>query len=631
MNVRLLVVLPVLLPVLLVGCGSGTEAPPTDEPRLDLPPAVCKPPVKPPAAAWFTEITDEVGLAPSGDFVPVATGVVSGDLDGDGFPDLIAAYYPNQREPAGTKRTRFLFMNRLVDGRRVFVDETEASGLLATRDGAGGRGFSVASLGDVDNDGDLDAVLCPGGGDEKTTVDPCAAFLNDGHARFTLAPESDLEAALFWTPSTTMIDFDRDGNLDFYPATIGAWSSPVKTSAPRLYRGAGDGTFTNVAREVGLPSRATTADNARINFGIETCDLDGDGDVDLLTANYGRMPNEVFVNEGGVLRENGVALGVAYDDVLDFSDDNSYRCWCSEAAGRCSSEIPPPASGLGCRGWRPGTSDDPSQLGGNTFSITCGDIDDDGDNDLMTAEVRHGDVGGSSDRSELLVNRGPLEKLSRPGNHATGLHREHTGLAWDEGDNVALFADLDLDGKKDIFLASSNYPGTHPWVFRQKEDRTFEDVTKRAGPLHASGEGPVLVDIDGDGDLDLVMGTGTFNDAATSNALRVYRNDVGQDRNFLRVRLAGKGAGFASRSAFGARVKVTAGGSSRWAELHGSTGHSSLQSDTVLTFGLGDACEVDSIEVRWPDRDLTVERFERVRANYTVLLTQGDRTVRYVR
>lgn len=161
----------------------------------------------------------------------------------------------------GTKHTRFVFMNRPNPddpSQRIFVDTYEASGLSATRDGKTDRGWSSASLSDLDNDGDLDAILCPGGADPTRIVDPCDAFLNDGKAHFTLADPSDLNATKFWTTGQANVDFDRDGILGFYPGTSGLWvNGPTLTSPIRLYKGNGDGTFASVAQAVGLPKEKT--------------------------------------------------------------------------------------------------------------------------------------------------------------------------------------------------------------------------------------------------------------------------------------------------------------------------------------------------------------------------------------
>jgi hypothetical protein len=575
----------------------------------DVPPEICREPGEP-AGTWLTPVTAEVGLARTETIEPLATGIVSGDLDGDGWSDLVAAVFPAQRQPEGSRRMHFVFLSREdpLDPedatRRTFVDHTDASGLFATRDGAGGRGASVWSLGDLDDDGDLDAIGCPGSG-EDSVVDGCAAFLNDGQAHFAMAPPSALEDDVFWVPSSAMLDYDLDGVLDFWPGTVGQWAyGPALTSAPRLYRGLGGGRFEDASAAAGLPDTFTDAGNYRINFGVTSCDVDLDGDRDVLLADYYQQPNFLYRNDGGTFVDVAESLGVAHDDLA------------------------------------------PATVGGHTFSIACGDLDDDGDADLMTAEVKHAWAGDTSDHSEILRNDTPagepLARFVRPGNAAMGIERTYLSSGdWNDGDNLPFFADLDLDGRKDILLFSSNYPQayagdpeyTHAWLWRQNEEGTFEDYTAATpfgDPAHQTLEGAVLVDFDGDGDLDVIAGRGTFNSdyIGITNTIDAYRNDVGQDSNWTRIRLAGSGAGGANRSAIGAHVTVEAGGRVQHQEVLGSWGHSNTQSD-VLTFGLGAACAIDRIEVRWPDAARSATTVTDVRANYEIEIVQGSDGVRY--
>src|SRR4029079_6036016 len=194
------------------------------------PPRICKTPA-PPSGPWFAEVTADVGLAPTADFEPLAISVIAADLDGDGWVDLLAQHYLSARGPFIGQRMRFVLMNRpspADPSARVFVDATDESGLLATRDGLGDRGYGLANIGDLNNDGSPDVILCPAQPFTTTdnVQDPCDAFLNDGKAHFTLAPESDLDTKVFWVGSASLFDYDRDGVLDFWPATIPPWPYP---------------------------------------------------------------------------------------------------------------------------------------------------------------------------------------------------------------------------------------------------------------------------------------------------------------------------------------------------------------------------------------------------------------------
>ena len=587
-----------------------------------------------------------MGLGKTSSLEPVATSVVSADFDGDGYPDLIAMQGDSHRGLVNGKRVRFLFMNRPdpndpTGKARVFVDVPDQGGLLATRDGEDDRGASIAFVGDFNNDGTVDVMTCPSDFTSNAQLqDPCVVFLNDGTAHFTIAAPSDLDAKSFPVTSGALLDADNDGVLDFWPASMAHWGYGPPGSqwhlGPRIFKGSGDGTFVNATSAFGLAipeGSYKTPTYYRATFGVTTCDLDGDGNMDVITGSYGRQDNQVWLNNGTTFVNAAATLGLDHDDRMDYSDDQSYRCYCS-VNQNCVPMPPPPMvsctifGGQYLRGWQPGYSDQPFALGGNNFGVACADVNNDGNMDVLFATVIHGDVGSSSDPTELILNPGDGTKFIRPGNDKTGLARAPLGLYDNHGDNEPVFVDVDLDGRKDLYLTSTVYPGSHPWFWHQKSDGTFEELTQAVGLIDSKNEpitqGVDFVDIDGDGDLDLITGSSEGDDP-----IHVYRNDIGQDSNFVRVRLVGLGAGHSNVSAIGARVRVTAGGVTQTLEVKGGEGIGNIQSDFVLTFGLGATCDVDQIEVRWPDSVHTTTTYANVRANYLVTIKEGDQSVTY--
>ena len=651
----------------VAACGSkshSSAAQPPAADAADLPPRVCKTPSPPSTSQpWFTDVTSQVGLAATATFAPAATCVVSADFDGDGYPDLLAFRGDSERGLVQGKRVRFLEMNRPdpsdpSGATRIFVDVPDQAGLLATRDGTQDRGASIALVGDVNDDGAVDVVTCPADFTTNSDLkDPCVAFLNDGTGHFTLASASDIDSRPYPATSAVLLDWNRDGILDFWPAGMANWTYPgpgqVWNFGPRLFQGNGDGTFQNVTSSVGLPTRPGDVAQGlsfRRTFGMTSCDIDGDGDQDVLLADYGREENQVWRNDGDHFTNVAHALGLDHDDDENYSDDQSYQCYCHNSPATPCNPMPPAPvvdccafcaqAGYACpstcpasfRGWESGVSDQAYSLGGNNFGVSCVDVNDDGAMDVLFATVAHGDVGQSSDPTEISLNPGGGGRFTRPGNAATGLARAPLGLYGNNGDDTGVFVDVDLDGRKDLYLTVTGaYPQSRPWFWHQKDDGTFEEIAQKVGLVKKTGavyapdtQGVDFIDYDGDGDLDLVTGS-----VDTGSPVHVWRNDVGQDANWVRIRLVGKGAGFSNTSAIGARVLVTAGGRTQTLEVKGGQGIGNVQNDLVLTFGLGATCDIDQVEVHWPDSAGTVTTYANVLANYQVTITEGDATVAY--
>ena len=100
---------------------------------------------------------------------------------------------------------------------------------------------------------------------------------------------------------------------------------------------------------------------------------------------------------------------------------------------------------------------------------------------------------------------------------------------------------------------------------------------------------PAQADLDGDGDEDLLF-------TQTGGAPLLLRNDRPIDRRWVRLKLVGTRA---NRDALGATVQLKAGGKTQWRTVTANRGYLS-SSALPLTFGLGEATGVESIEVVWP-------------------------------
>jgi hypothetical protein len=89
--------------------------------------------------------------------------------------------------------------------------------------------------------------------------------------------------------AVSVVDFDGDGWSDLYVTNSG------ENSKNRLYRNNHDGTFTDVAEQVGLAD--VNRDGTGVSMGAVWADYDNDGFDDVLLYKYGKP--ELFHNEGG--------------------------------------------------------------------------------------------------------------------------------------------------------------------------------------------------------------------------------------------------------------------------------------------------------------------------------------------
>ncbi len=190
--------------------------------------------------------------------------------------------------------------------------------------------------------------------------------------------------------------------------------------------------------------------------------------------------------------------------------------------------------------------------------------------------------------------------------HDEGLDDETTRIdTWDadpvsgrSGDEVERYLQSsERKGRMSLSGSERNH------LFVKGASGAYVDVSGNSGiDSPSDGRSIAMLDIDRDGSQDLLL------TSTNEHLLRIFRNrvpDLGSRSSFIGVRLVGGNTGwgasdgFSSRDGIGARITLTVGDRSLLRELRAGEGFAAQHSRT-LVFGLGDASEPSSIEIRWP-------------------------------
>ena len=354
-------------------------------------------------------------------------------------------------------------------------------------------------IADLNADGRPD-LLFANGGDYSTpgAPEPNQVFLHVGPGfRFEEATSRVFGA----TPDLARVikarDLNADGMVDIVVGTTYQTQS-------RLFLGTAPGAF----RE----ATATHLPQMPLSIGdLEPGDVDGDGDLDLVLADWG--PGHNMTNDGGVTRlwlNDGAgrftdatatrmpALKVRFSWDLELTDvDNDRDLDVLVSCKRC------PGSSL-FRNDGTGTfTEDARALPQytNNYEFEAMDLDGDGWLDLVT--MNDGDIAGedqSSRREHVFRNDGK------------GRFRDVTASWWPpaanvgEDDNMVAFLDVDNDGDADFVVGSLSGPDR--LLVNDGKGHLAVRLDVFGGADTPGTLGIALADLDGDGRMDVVQGQG---------------------------------------------------------------------------------------------------------------------------
>ncbi|HXY51455.1 MAG TPA: CRTAC1 family protein [Terriglobales bacterium] len=550
---------------------------------LLLSPCFAQQPKPAPRMANFIDVAEKSGLTMMNVFggkdtkkyiiETTGTGVAIFDYDNDGWPDIFVVNGTTlEGFPASKAPTNHLYRNN-HDG--TFTDVTVQSGLAATGWGQG------VCVGDYDNDGWEDLYV--------TYYGKNRLYHNQGGVFAEVGEKSGTAGSgKAWGTGCTFVDYDRDGLLDLVVANYVdldladtpapgersscMWKGVPVMCGPRglpgakniLYHNLGGGKFEDVTHKAHIDDTL-----GHYSLGVATLDFDDDGWPDIYVACDSTASILYHNNRDGTFTDVAVTAGAA------FNEDGR------EQAG---------------------------------MGITVGDFNGDGRLDIFKTNF-------SDDTSTLYRNNGDGTFDDVTFNAGLGLHTQYLGWG-------TMFFDFDNDGWPDLILANGHvYPEVdkqnlgssyqEPLIlYHNNGNGTFTDISPDAGSgittPHA-GRGLAVGDLWNNGQLSIVVSNMNAPPSLLVNQLR-------SPHHWITFHMIGAKS---NRDGIGSRISIKAGARMLVDEVRSGSSYAST-SDMRVHFGLGDAAQVDWVQIRWPSG--LVERFANAAVDTIHTLKEGTGT-----
>ncbi|MEM7305181.1 MAG: FG-GAP-like repeat-containing protein [Planctomycetota bacterium] len=461
------------------------------------------------------------------------------------------------------------------------------------------RGFA---FGDIDNDLDVDIVLC--GGLLTNTV-----LRNDDGVFTDISDYAGIEVGEF-DSAPALADYDDDGDLDLIIGVMESGSDGLVTlpGASRLYQNDGTGRFQEAT------ALSSTVGKGQTLF-VQWVDFDLDGLVDLIFAEFHAQTNLAYRNNGdGTFTDVSAELGLDLPGsthvtcVLD-ADDDGYLDVCAGNDYIAGQYLPAENHGDQiAHGQADGTWLNVSAGSGfdhvrGIMGFAIGDVNYDGRLDVYKSDAND---------NRMSINEG------WPGGGAWHDEQEFYGVAAatvpdpedpkNEGRAIAwgcTFQDFNFDLWLDLFLVNGQVAGSSPTIaFSPRNQRnflftgdgpgssfTFSDATQALGLYDENDDRAMAVaDVDRDGDLDILIGS-------TVGPVRYFENQIDPaGQGWLMVRPVCRTS---ARGGFGVKASFTDSFGYPHLRQVGLDGPTASQHENFAYFGLGTEPAVD-LTVEFP-------------------------------
>lgn len=348
------------------------------------------------------------------------------DFDGNGFDDI---FIPNYDEANSNE----LYKNR-ANGTFTRI----SSGPLVTDISS-----SVTSTwADYDNDGKVDAYIA-NNKDQKNLL-----IRNLGANQFQKITSDESVNDKGYSHGASWGDYNNDGYIDIFVSDF------FPTRFNKLYKNNGDGSFSKA-------SLGDITNETSHSIGASWVDYDNDGDLDLYVTNYNNSRNSLYKNNG-----NETFTKITTGEIVTDTFNSTGSSWADiDNDGDQDVFVTNASNQNNCLYVNNGNSTftriTEGQIvtdGGNSHGSAWGDIDNDGDQDLIVTNDQNGP-------KFLYINDGT-------GNFIKNTFESLTARA---GNTFgAALSDIDRDGDLDLFIANHNNEENFFYTNNGNDNNWFE-------------------------------------------------------------------------------------------------------------------------------------------------------------